>query len=127
MKACSILLLLLAGCAAVPRAAAPVAAVAPVAQAGVAFDRQGERGSFAEAAGRPEDEGPVVRKRAVIDAQSDPPGSSSSRMGGVVAKETPHSWNSSGRQEYSGLRSRPPPLETAVKRYALEMTGRRIL
>ncbi len=53
MKACSILLFLLAGCAAVPRAGAPVAMVAPVAQAGVAFDREGERGSFAEGVADP--------------------------------------------------------------------------
>ena len=45
MKACSILLFLVAGCAAVPRAEAPIP---PIAQAGVAFDRNGERGSFAD-------------------------------------------------------------------------------
>ncbi len=45
MKACSILLFLVAGCAAVPRGEVPVA---PIAQAGIAFDRNGERGSFAD-------------------------------------------------------------------------------
>src|SRR5688500_16537306 len=45
MKACSILLFLVAGCAAAPRAEAPVA---PIPQAGVALDRNGERGSFAD-------------------------------------------------------------------------------
>jgi CubicO group peptidase (beta-lactamase class C family) len=47
MKAWSILLFLLAGCAAVPRAHAPAVNI-PIAQAGVAFDRNGERGSFAD-------------------------------------------------------------------------------
>src|SRR5687768_13212894 len=42
------LLLSLAACASVPRSDGPPPEASPVAQAGVAFDRNGERGSFAD-------------------------------------------------------------------------------